>query len=74
MDFSDMLIDFSDMLIAFSDHITVARQVIDEGGDPHRETAALLFSVPVEEVSSEMRQVAKCYNMTIYRAICRCQG
>ncbi|HEX5435674.1 MAG TPA: DNA polymerase I [Gemmatimonadaceae bacterium] len=37
------------------------------GGDIHRQTAALIFAVPVEEVTSEMRSRAKTINFaTIY--------
>jgi DNA polymerase-1 len=39
----------------------------ERGGDIHRETAAIIFDVPVERVSSEMRARAKTINFaTIY--------
>ena len=38
-----------------------------QGGDIHRQTAALIFGVPVEEVTPEMRARAKTINFaTIY--------
>ena len=42
-------------------------QAFQTGGDIHRQTAALIFDVPVETVSSEMRARAKTINFaTIY--------
>ncbi len=42
-------------------------QAFREGGDIHRQTASLLFGVPAEQVSSEMRGRAKTINFgTIY--------
>jgi DNA polymerase-1 len=42
-------------------------QAFQSGGDIHRETAALIFNVPVEEVTGEMRARAKTINFaTIY--------
>ena len=38
-----------------------------QGGDIHRQTAALIFGVPVEQVTAEMRARAKTINFaTIY--------
>ncbi len=42
-------------------------QAFQQGGDIHRQTAALIFGVPVTEVTSEMRGRAKTINFaTIY--------
>jgi len=42
-------------------------QAFQTGGDIHRQTAALIFDVPVEQVTSEMRARAKTINFaTIY--------
>ena len=42
-------------------------QAFNSGGDIHRQTAALIFDVPVEQVTSEMRGRAKTINFaTIY--------
>lgn len=42
-------------------------QAFNAGGDIHRETAAIIFAVPVGEVTSEMRARAKTINFaTIY--------
>ena len=42
-------------------------QAFRQGGDIHRQTAALIFNVPVEQVTSEMRARAKTINFaTIY--------
>src|SRR5258705_6761140 len=42
-------------------------QAFKSGGDIHRQTAALIFDVPLEEVTSEMRARAKTINFaTIY--------
>jgi DNA polymerase-1 len=42
-------------------------QAFREGGDIHRQTAALIFGVPVDQVTSEMRGRAKTINFaTIY--------
>jgi DNA polymerase-1 len=42
-------------------------QAFQSGGDIHRQTAALIFDVPLESVSSEMRSRAKTINFaTIY--------
>jgi DNA polymerase-1 len=42
-------------------------QAFQTGGDIHRQTAALIFDVPVDEVTSEMRARAKTINFaTIY--------
>ena len=42
-------------------------QAFQEGGDIHRQTAAIIFDVPVEDVTSEMRARAKTINFaTIY--------
>jgi DNA polymerase-1 len=42
-------------------------QAFRQGGDIHRQTAALIFNVPVEQVTGEMRARAKTINFaTIY--------
>ena len=42
-------------------------QAFQDGGDIHRQTAAIIFEVPLEEVTSEMRGRAKTINFaTIY--------
>ncbi|MGH3993118.1 MAG: DNA polymerase, partial [Pseudonocardiaceae bacterium] len=42
-------------------------EAFQEGGDIHRQTAALIFNVPVEQVTSAMRAQAKTINFaTIY--------
>ena len=42
-------------------------QAFNSGGDIHRQTAALIFDVPLEQVTSEMRARAKTINFaTIY--------
>lgn len=42
-------------------------QAFQDGGDIHRQTASLLFGVPVDQVTSEMRARAKTINFgTIY--------
>ncbi len=42
-------------------------EAFQRGGDIHRETAAIIFEVPVEDVTSEMRARAKTINFaTIY--------
>ena len=42
-------------------------QAFNSGGDIHRQTAALIFDVPLDEVTSEMRARAKTINFaTIY--------
>jgi DNA polymerase-1 len=43
------------------------RKLLQSGGDIHRQTAALIFDVPLEAVNSEMRARAKTINFaTIY--------
>ena len=54
-------------------------EAFHQGGDIHRQTAALIFGVPVEQVTSEMRARAKTINFaTIYGqgpfALCRQLG
>jgi len=41
------------------------RQVLDVGGDVHRNTAALLFRKPAEEVTDDERQTAKIANFSL---------
>lgn len=41
------------------------RQVLDAGGDVHRNTAALLFRKPAEEVTDDERQTAKIANFSL---------
>ena len=42
-------------------------EAFQKGGDIHRQTAAVMFKVPVEDVTSEMRAAAKTINFaTIY--------
>ena len=54
-------------LLAHLSHDPAFVQAFRSGGDIHKETAAIIFGVPVETVSSEMRARAKTINFaTIY--------
>lgn len=56
-----------------SDIVDAAVRTVDSGADVHLATAALIYSVPLPQVTDEMRQKAKIYDMAVYRAICRFQ-
>ena len=54
-------------LLAHLSHDTAFVQAFRSGGDIHRQTAALIFDVPLDEVTSAMRGRAKTINFaTIY--------
>jgi len=54
-------------LLAHLSHDPAFVSAFQSGGDIHRQTAALIFEVPLEEVTSEMRGRAKTINFaTIY--------
>jgi DNA polymerase I len=54
-------------LLAHLSHDPAFVRAFSSGGDIHRETAAIIFGVPVETVTSEMRARAKTINFaTIY--------
>jgi DNA polymerase-1 len=54
-------------LLAHLSHDPAFVSAFQSGGDIHRQTAALIFDVPIEEVTSEMRGRAKTINFaTIY--------
>ena len=54
-------------LLAHLSHDPAFVQAFQSGGDIHRQTAALIFEVPLEDVTSEMRGRAKTINFaTIY--------
>ncbi len=54
-------------LLAHLSHDAAFVQAFQSGGDIHRETAAIIFGVPLETVTSEMRARAKTINFaTIY--------
>ena len=54
-------------LLAHLSHDEAFVRAFQTGGDIHRETAAIIFGVPVETVTSEMRARAKTINFaTIY--------
>jgi DNA polymerase-1 len=54
-------------LLAHLSHDPAFVQAFKSGGDIHKETAAIIFGVPVETVTSEMRARAKTINFaTIY--------
>jgi DNA polymerase-1 len=54
-------------LLAHLSHDPAFVQAFQSGGDIHRQTAALIFEVPLEQVTSEMRGRAKTINFaTIY--------
>ena len=54
-------------LLAHLSHDSAFVRAFASGGDIHRETAAIIFGVPVETVTSEMRARAKTINFaTIY--------
>jgi DNA polymerase-1 len=54
-------------LLAHLSHDPAFVQAFQSGGDIHKETAAIIFGVPVETVTSEMRARAKTINFaTIY--------
>jgi DNA polymerase-1 len=62
--------DYSQIELRLLAHLSDDRSFVDAfkaGGDIHRQTAALIFEVPVESVSGEMRARAKTINFaTIY--------
>ena len=54
-------------LLAHLSHDPAFVRAFSSGGDIHKETAAIIFGLPVEQVSSEMRARAKTINFaTIY--------
>jgi DNA polymerase-1 len=54
-------------LLAHLSHDPAFVSAFQSGGDIHRQTAALIFEVPIDEVTSEMRGRAKTINFaTIY--------
>lgn len=54
-------------LLAHLSHDAAFVQAFQSGGDIHRETAAIIFGVPLETVTAEMRARAKTINFaTIY--------
>ncbi|HWL39742.1 MAG TPA: DNA polymerase I [Gemmatimonadaceae bacterium] len=54
-------------LLAHLSHDPAFVQAFQAGGDIHRQTAALIFDVPLDEVTAEMRARAKTINFaTIY--------
>ncbi len=65
-----LVADYSQIELRLMAHLSGDPGFIEafrQGGDIHRQTASLLFSVPVEQVSSEMRARAKTINFaTIY--------
>ena len=62
--------DYSQIELRLMAHLSGDASFIEafrQGGDIHRQTAALIFGVPVEEVAPEMRARAKTINFaTIY--------
>jgi DNA polymerase-1 len=62
--------DYSQIELRLMAHLsgdTAFIEAFRQGGDIHRQTAALIFNVPVEQVTSEMRARAKTINFaTIY--------
>ncbi|MEP6571231.1 MAG: DNA polymerase I [Gemmatimonadota bacterium] len=67
---SFIVADYSQIELRLMAHLSDDPEFIRafrEGGDIHRQTAALIFSVPLEDVTSEMRGRAKTINFaTIY--------
>jgi DNA polymerase-1 len=65
-----LVADYSQIELRLMAHLSGDPAFIEafrQGGDIHRQTAALIFNVPVEQVSSEMRGRAKTINFaTIY--------
>jgi DNA polymerase I len=67
---SFLVADYSQIELRLMAHLSGDPGFIDafhQGGDIHRQTAALIFGVPVEQVSPDMRARAKTINFaTIY--------
>jgi DNA polymerase-1 len=65
-----LVADYSQIELRIMAHLSGDPAFIEafrQGGDIHRQTAALIFSVPVEQVTPEMRARAKTINFaTIY--------
>jgi DNA polymerase I len=65
-----LVADYSQIELRIMAHLSGDAAFIEafrQGGDIHRQTAALIFNVPVEEVTSDMRARAKTINFaTIY--------
>jgi DNA polymerase-1 len=65
-----MAADYSQIelrLLAHLSHDPAFVEAFNAGGDIHRQTASIIFDVPLEEVTSEMRSRAKTINFaTIY--------
>ncbi|HEX6104039.1 MAG TPA: DNA polymerase I [Gemmatimonadales bacterium] len=65
-----LVADYSQIELRLMAHLSGDPAFIEafrQGGDIHRQTAALIFNVPVEQVTSEMRGRAKTINFaTIY--------
>ncbi|HET8762846.1 MAG TPA: DNA polymerase I [Gemmatimonadales bacterium] len=65
-----LVADYSQIELRLMAHLSKDPAFIDafrKGGDIHRQTAAIIFGVPVEKVTSEMRARAKTINFaTIY--------
>jgi DNA polymerase-1 len=65
-----LVADYSQIELRLMAHLSADPAFIEafrQGGDIHRQTAALIFNVPVEQVTSEMRARAKTINFaTIY--------
>jgi DNA polymerase-1 len=65
-----LVADYSQIELRLMAHLSGDPAFIEafrQGGDIHRQTAALIFNVPVEQVTSEMRARAKTINFaTIY--------
>jgi DNA polymerase I len=65
-----LVADYSQIELRLMAHLSGDPAFIEafhQGGDIHRQTAALIFGVPVEQVTSEMRARAKTINFaTIY--------
>jgi DNA polymerase-1 len=65
-----LVADYSQIELRINAHLSGDPAFIEafhQGGDIHRQTAALIFNVPVEQVTGEMRARAKTINFaTIY--------
>jgi DNA polymerase-1 len=65
-----LAVDYSQIELRLLAHLSgdpAFVQAFKSGGDIHRQTAAVIFDVPIEEVTSEMRARAKTINFaTIY--------
>src|SRR5262249_1367054 len=65
-----LVADYSQIELRLMAHLSGDAAFIEaflQGGDIHRQTAALIFGVPVDQVTSEMRAQAKTINFaTIY--------